>query len=109
MLGEPALSLKSRLAARTGSHNRLTIGRISAVACCKHSVNISARCATDSLDISCLVALYSWAEHVGVGLVADSKEESVYSYVVMSLVCLALALNEVCALDRKSTRLNSSH
>ena len=30
---------------------------------------------------------------------ADSEEESVYSYVVMSLVCLALALNEVCTLN----------
>ena len=98
VLCEPALCLKSCLTSRTCGYDGLTVCGVGAVTGSEYAVNVGAGRTVLSLDVASLVTLNSRTEYVCVGLVTDGEEEAVDGDVVMFLVSLTLALNDVSTL-----------
>lgn len=98
VLCEPALCLKGCLTSRTCGYDGLAVCGIGAVTGSEYAVNVGTGRTVLSLDVASLVTLNGRTEYVCVGLVTDGEEEAVDGDVVMFLVSLTLALNDVSTL-----------
>ena len=98
-----ALGFEGGLATTTGSDDGLAIDGIGAVASSEDAwqgfSRIGgrgyARRSVDGADVACLVDSHEWAEHIGVGLVANGEEEAVDGQVVAFLIGLAFAAHHM--------------
>ena len=98
VLCEPALCLKSSLTSRTCGYDGLAVCGVGTVTGSEYAVNVGAGRTVLSLDVASLATLNGRTEYVCVGLVTDGEEEAVDGDVVMLLVSLTLALNDVSTL-----------
>ena len=87
------------MATSTCSTDCLAVNGVGAVSGNKNTREFSARCTINLLQVAYLVGIEPLLEDVGIGLVADCKEESVDGNIYQLFVGFTLSLDQVGTFD----------